>query len=83
MHGTPEVYEPFDGAACAFDLSRWHSGPGCLCVVFAPSGHSHGVIFCTSCKVAADIEAAGARVTFASSGRSLAEAAKAAKGGKP
>ncbi len=83
MHGSPEIYHPFDGAACAFDLSQWHADSGCVCIVFAPSGHSHGVIFCTTCKVAADIEAAGSRITFRSSGLSLAAAAKAAKGGKP
>lgn len=84
MHGTPEVYTPFDGSACAFDLSRWHDGAGCLCVVFAASGHSHGVIFCTTCRVAADIEAVGSRCTFNSSGISLAEAQEAAaKGRKP
>ena len=83
MHGSPEVYAPFDGSACAFDLSGWHPDPGCICVVFAPSGHSNGVIYCQTCKVAADIEAVGGRCTFESSGTSLAAAKRAFKEKKP
>ena len=81
MHGSPHVYEEDAGSACAFDLSRWHEDPGCVCVVFAPVGSSNGVIFCTTCKIAADIEAAAGRISHRSAGLSLAQAVAAAKKG--
>ena len=63
------MYEPTRESSCAFHLDGWHSHPDCVCVLLAAPGHTHGMVFCTTCRVAADLEAVGVRVTLASSGR--------------
>jgi len=63
------MYAPTQDTACAFHLDGWHSHPGCVCVLLSPPGHSHGLVYCQTCRVAADLEAVGVRITLASSGR--------------
>lgn len=72
-------YQTTYDSSCAFDLSQFHSDPGCECVLIASVGHSHGLIYCRTCKVAVDVEAFGRRVTIQTAGISSHLAAAASK----
>lgn len=53
-------------SACAFDAGEWH--PNCTgVVVIAPPGHSHGLLYCPHCRVAADLEACSQKISIESS----------------
>jgi hypothetical protein len=69
-HGEREVTEH---SSCAFDLSKFHPDPQCVCRIIPASGHTHGLIYCETCKVAVDVEAFGIRIVVPASGWSTPE----------
>ena len=48
------------------DFGGFHSSAGCDCYVIPADGHTHGFIYCRSCKVGADLEAISEKITHTS-----------------
>jgi len=65
---SAEEREKTTHSSCAFDLSGFHPDPSCRCYIIPAAGHSHGFIYCETCKIAVDVEAFGTRIAIGSAG---------------
>ncbi len=65
---SDEKREETTHSSCAFDLSGFHPDSSCRCYIIPAAGHTHGFIYCETCKIAVDVEAFGTRIAVRSAG---------------